>query len=231
MDWIRSSVCSLVLKLKASYPITTNSQLDHNEFLPNHDEFLPDHDEFMNAQFVIASHNGQDEVPLRLCQIVEIVQLIHGHLRRHGQRYVLPIHLLTHLDTSSSASSSLNIGLERCLKPHSEERFLFTITTCYRLILIKFRLQTFRHIGYWTRATQRRERASRCKSAGCRRHPLPAHFFLSMNNKKCLTLQMKFKVTKYNIRNGAIRWQKLNSIKVILQYFSLALTVFELFTF
>ena len=39
------------------------------------------------------------------------------------------------------------------------------------------------------------------------------------------------KVTEYNIRNGPIRWQIPTSIEIILQHFSLDLTVFDIFTF
>ena len=49
--------------------------------------------------------------------------------------------------------------------------------------------------------------------------------------RKCLTLKMKVKVTEYNIRNGSIRWQISFSIKVILEHFSLAPSIFEIFTF
>ena len=49
--------------------------------------------------------------------------------------------------------------------------------------------------------------------------------------RKYLTLQMKVKVTQYNIHNDPIRWQISTSIKVILEHFSLALTVFEIFIF
>ena len=45
--------------------------------------------------------------------------------------------------------------------------------------------------------------------------------------RKYLTLKMKVKVTEYNTGNGPIR---LTFIKVKLEHFSLALTVFEIFT-
>ena len=66
----------------------------------------------------------------------------------------------------------------------------------------------------------------------CRAYLLPAQFFYSKCIlRKLLTLKMKVKIMKYTIRNGPIRWQISTSIKVILEHFLLALTVFELFTF
>ena len=44
-------------------------------------------------------------------------------------------------------------------------------------------------------------------------------------------LEIWVKVLEYNIRNGPVRWQISASIKVIPGHFSLALIVFEIFTF
>ena len=52
-----------------------------------------------------------------------------------------------------------------------------------------------------------------------------------MHNMKCLTLKMKFKVTDYTNRNDPVTWQISTSIKVLLEHFSQALTVFKIFTF
>ena len=42
---------------------------------------------------------------------------------------------------------------------------------------------------------------------------------------------MFVKVTEYNIRNDPVRWQISTSIKITSEQFSLALTVFQIFTF
>ena len=43
-----------------------------------------------------------------------------------------------------------------------------------------------------------------------------------------MTFKIEIKVAEYSIRNDLIRWQRSPSIKVILEHFSLALTVFEI---
>ena len=49
--------------------------------------------------------------------------------------------------------------------------------------------------------------------------------------RKCLTLLMKVKVTRYNINNGAVRWRISESVKVIRRIFVPALTVSEILRF
>ena len=58
-----------------------------------------------------------------------------------------------------------------------------------------------------------------------------AFFVKQMYKKKCLMLKMKVNVTEYNIHHGANRWRISISIKVAHEHFSLAFTVFEIFTF
>ena len=60
---------------------------------------------------------------------------------------------------------------------------------------------------------------------------------ISLNVSEVLTFEVCYLENigqgymEYNIRNGPIRWQISPSIKVIVEHFSLALTVFEIFTF
>ena len=81
-----------------------------------------------------------------------------------------------------------------------------------------------------TRATPRREP---CESRQiCSGHSLRySNSFIENAYKKHLTLKMLVKVTVYNISNGPIRWQISISIKVTFGHFSLALAVFDIFTF
>ena len=58
-----------------------------------------------------------------------------------------------------------------------------------------------------------------------------AIFYCKCISRKCLTLKILVKVMEYNIGNGSIWWQISTSIKVILEQFSLTLSVFEIFTF
>ena len=58
------------------------------------------------------------------------------------------------------------------------------------------------------------------------------NFFISdIIVRKSLTLKMKVKVTEYTIYNGLIQRQISTSIKVTLEHFSLALTIFRISTF
>ena len=60
----------------------------------------------------------------------------------------------------------------------------------------------------------------------------PAQMFYSkFISIKCLILTILVKVKKCNIYNGSIRWQISTSIEVVLEHFSLAFTVFEIYTF
>ena len=72
-------------------------------------------------------------------------------------------------------------------------------------------------------------RASRGKSAGDIRSQ--RNFYDKCITRKCLTFKMKVKDTEYTNRNDPIWWQILTSIKVIFKHISLALTVFQKFTF
>ena len=66
----------------------------------------------------------------------------------------------------------------------------------------------------------------------CWEHLVTAQYFYSKCiANKFLTLKIKIKVTEYTICNGPIRWQISTSMKAILEHLSLALTVFEIFTF
>ena len=49
--------------------------------------------------------------------------------------------------------------------------------------------------------------------------------------RKCLTLKLKVKVKEHINRNGPSRLQISTSLKVILEHFSLALAVFQIFAF
>ena len=84
------------------------------------------------------------------------------------------------------------------------------------------------HSAYYmqSRATPRR---GPCESRQfCRGYPMPEQiFYKKCITRKCLTLKMKVNVTEYSDRNGFIRWQISTSIKVTLEHFSLALTVFQ----
>ena len=55
--------------------------------------------------------------------------------------------------------------------------------------------------------------------------------FYSKCITKCLTLKMKVMVMEFNINNDPIRLQISTYIKVIPEQFTLALTVFKIFTF
>ena len=52
-----------------------------------------------------------------------------------------------------------------------------------------------------------------------------------MNITKLFDLNIRVKITEYNIRNGPILWHISTSIKEVLEYFSPSLTVFEIFIF
>ena len=56
-------------------------------------------------------------------------------------------------------------------------------------------------------------------------------FYKQCLTRKCLILKMKKKVMDYNIRNSPIEWQYINLYKSHTWAFSLALTIFEVFTF
>ena len=60
-----------------------------------------------------------------------------------------------------------------------------------------------------------------------RSHLLPAIVYL-YNSRNCVTLKILVKIIMYNIRNDAIRWLVLTSIKVLREHFSLALAVFQI---
>ena len=57
---------------------------------------------------------------------------------------------------------------------------------------------------------------------------VPFEFCFNCQNTHLKSL---VKIIEYNILNGSIRWQISISIKVVLEHFSLTLTVFEIFTF
>ena len=57
-----------------------------------------------------------------------------------------------------------------------------------------------------------------------------AFFYSNCIIKNFFTLKMKIKVTVYTSRNEPIRWQIWSSIKVILEHFSLAFIIFQIFT-
>ena len=51
---------------------------------------------------------------------------------------------------------------------------------------------------------------------------------LNMNSTNFATLKIQVRVTMRNIRNGTIRWLVSTSIKVVFEYFSYALIVFQI---